>query len=83
MRSSGRGWTFAANVGRLQLHTFAYNLSNFLCTRATPELIKDWSLTSLKDLIKIGVKVVSHGRYVAFQMVEVAVHCKCSKGFCA
>jgi hypothetical protein len=28
----------------------------------------------LKDeLIKIGAKVVSHGRYVAFQMAEVAI----------
>ena len=35
---------------------------------------KDWSLTSLKEkLIKIGAKVVSHGRYVAFQMGEVAI----------
>ncbi len=41
---------------------------------ATPEPIKDWSLTSLKEkLIKIGAKVVSHGRYVAFQMAEVAI----------
>jgi hypothetical protein len=33
-----------------------------------------WSLTSLKEkLIKIGAKVVNHGRYVTFQMVEVAV----------
>ena len=33
-----------------------------------------WSLTSLKEkLIKIGAKVVSHGRYVAFQMAEVAI----------
>ena len=39
-----------------------------------PEPIKDWSLTSLKErLIKIGAKVVSHGRYVAFQMAEVAI----------
>jgi len=39
---------------------------------ATPEPIKDWSLTSLKErLIKIGV--VSHGRYVAFQMAEVII----------
>jgi hypothetical protein len=30
----------------------------------TLEPIKDWSLTSLKEkLIKIGAKVVSHGRY--------------------
>jgi hypothetical protein len=35
---------------------------------------KHWSLTSLKEkLIKIGAKVVSHGRYVAFQMAEVAI----------
>ena len=26
-----------------------------------------------EKLIKIGAKVVSHGRYVAFQMAEVAV----------
>ena len=40
----------------------------------TPEPIRDWSLTSLKEkLIKIGAKVVSHGRYVAFQMAEVAI----------
>ena len=65
--------TFAANAVRLQLHALAYNLGNFLRTLATPEPIKDWSLTSLKDkLIKIGAKVVSHGRYVIFQMAEVA-----------
>jgi len=57
--------TFAANAVRLQLHALAYNLDNFLRTLATPGAIKDWSLTSLKDkLIKIGAKVVSHGRYV-------------------
>jgi hypothetical protein len=33
-----------------------------------------WSLTSLSEkLIKIGAKVVSHGRYVTFQLAEVAV----------
>jgi hypothetical protein len=56
---------------RLQLHALAYNLGNFLRTLATPEPIKDWSLTTLKDrLIKIGAKVVSHGRYVIFQMAR-------------
>jgi hypothetical protein len=66
--------SFAANAVRLQLHTLAYNLGNFLRTLATPEPIKDWSLTSLKEkLIKIGAKVVSHARYVAFQLAEVAV----------
>lgn len=45
------------------------------CARlATPEPIKHWSLTSLKErLIKIGANLVSHGRYVAYQMAEVAV----------
>ena len=66
--------SFAANAVRLQLHALAYNLGNFLRTLATPEPIKDWSLTSLKEkLIKIGAKVVNHGRYVAFQMAEVAI----------
>jgi hypothetical protein len=66
--------SFAADAVRLQLHALAYNLGNFLRTLATPEPIKDWSLTSLKEkLIKIGAKVVSHGRYVAFQMAEVAI----------
>ena len=47
--------SFAANAVRLQLHALAYNLGDFLRTLATPEPIKDWSLTSLKEkLIKIG-----------------------------
>jgi Transposase DDE domain group 1 len=66
--------SFAANAVRLQLHALAYNLGNFLRTLATPESIKDWSLTSLKEkLIKIGAKVISHGRHVAFQMAEIAI----------
>ena len=41
-------------------------------TRTSP--CEDWSLTSLKEkLIKIGAKVVSSGRYIAFQMAEVAI----------
>ena len=63
-----------ANAVRLQLHALAYNLGNFLRTLATPEPIKDWSLSSLKEkLIKIGAKVISHGRSIAFQMAEVAI----------
>ena len=66
--------TFATNAVRLQLHALAYDLGNFLRTLATPEPIKEWSLTSLREkLIKVGAKLVSHGRYVAFQMAEVAV----------
>ena len=66
--------TFAANAVRLQLHALAYNLGNFLRTLALPEAIAHWSLTSLREkLIKIGAKLVRHGRYVAFQMAEVAI----------
>ena len=36
--------------------------------------MKHWSLTTLREkLIKIGAKVVTHSRYVIFQMAEVAV----------
>ena len=66
--------TFNANAVRLQLHALAYNLGNFLRTLATPEAIANWSLTSLREkLIKIGARVVSHGRYVTFQMAEIAI----------
>jgi hypothetical protein len=39
-----------------------------------PKAAEPWSLTSLREkLIKIDAKVVSHGRYVAFQLAEVSV----------
>ncbi len=47
---------------------------NFLKTLALPEAVEHWSLTTLREkLIKIGAKVVRHGRYVTFQLAEVAV----------
>ena len=59
---------------RLQLHALAYNLGNFLRTLALPDAVRHWSLTTLRDrLIKIGGKIVRHGRYVTFQMAEVAI----------
>ncbi len=43
-------------------------------TLALPEEVEHWSLTTLREkLVKIGAKVVSHGRYVTFQLAEVAV----------
>jgi len=43
-------------------------------TLAMPKTAELWSLTSLREkLIKIGAKVVSHGRYVTFQMAQVSV----------
>jgi hypothetical protein len=52
---SGVTWThpsrmqFAANAMRLQLHSQAYNLANFLQTPALPEEVKCWLLTTLRD----------------------------------
>ncbi len=65
---------FRDNAVRLQLHALAYNLANFMRTLALPEEVEHWSLTTLREkLVKIGAKVVSHGRYVTFQLAEVAV----------
>jgi hypothetical protein len=49
--SSGRGCR-AERPPRFQLHALAYNLGNFLRTLTTPEPIKDWSLTSLKEKLR-------------------------------
>ena len=66
--------SFAANPVRLQLHALAYNLGNFMRTLAMPKTAEPWSMTSLREkLIKIGAKIVNHGRYATFQMAEVAV----------
>ena len=65
---------FRNNEVRLQLHALAYNLGNFMRTLALTKEVEHWSLTTLREkLVKIGAKVVRHGRYVAFQMAEVAV----------
>jgi hypothetical protein len=41
---------------------------------ALPEEVEHWSLTTLREkLVKIGARVVRHGRYVVFQLAEVAV----------
>ena len=58
---------------RLQLHALAYNLANFLRTLALPQEVEHWSLTTLREkLVKIGARIVRHGRYVVFQLAEVA-----------
>ncbi len=65
---------FVDNQVRLQLFALAYNLGNFLRRLALPKSVKKWSLTTLREkLIKIGAKVISHSRYVIFQMAEVMV----------
>ena len=63
--------TGEADNGPLRLDFDRRLLLQFL---AMPKAAAPWSLTSLREkLIKIGAKVVSHGRYVTFQMAEVAV----------
>ncbi len=65
---------FRDNAVRLQVHALAYNLANFMRTLALPKEVEHWSLTTLREkLVKIGAKLVSHGRYVTFQLAEVAV----------
>jgi hypothetical protein len=65
---------FRHNAVRLQLHALAYNLANFLRTLALPEEVEQWSLTTLREkLVKIGARIVRHGRYVVCQLAEVAV----------
>ena len=55
-------------------YAFSFMPSPIMRTLAMPKTAEPWSLTSLREkLIKIGAKVVSHGRYVTFQMAEVAV----------
>jgi hypothetical protein len=64
---------FTANQVRLWLFVLAYNLGNFLRRLALPAKIKRWSLRSLLvKMIKIGAKLVDHGRYLTFQMAEVS-----------
>ena len=41
---------------------------------ALPRSIRIWNLTTLHEkLVKIGAKVVTHAKYVVFQLAEVAV----------
>ena len=62
------------NQVRLQLFAMAYNMGNFLRRLALPNQIKDWSLRTMREkLVKIGARVVSHARYVTFQMAELLV----------
>jgi hypothetical protein len=73
----------AANAVRLQLHVLAYNLGNLKRTLAMPKATETWSLTSLRQkLFKIGAKVVSHDRYVTFQMPRSRCRGRCLPKSC-
>jgi Transposase DDE domain group 1 len=65
---------FRHHAVRLQLYALAYNLANFMRTLALPEEVEHWSLTTLHEkLVKIDARIVRHGRYVVFQLAEVAM----------
>jgi len=50
---------------------------------ALPAKTKCWSFRSLLvNLIKIGAKLVEHGRYLSFQMAEVSVSGEIFAEFC-
>ena len=64
-------------AGRVRLAVVLDRSAESLCgfvALALPDAVEQWSLTTLREkLVKIGAKVVSHGRYVTFQLAEVAV----------
>lgn len=66
--------SFAASAVRLRHHALAYNPGDLARMPAKPQPIKERSPTNRKQRpIVIGAKVVSHGRYVAFQMAELSI----------
>ncbi len=41
---------------------------------AVSKEVEHWPLTTLREkMVKIGARVVSHGRYVTFQLAEAAI----------
>ena len=45
-----------------------------MLTLALPKEVEHWSLTTLREkLVKIGAKVIRHGRYITFQLAEGVV----------
>jgi hypothetical protein len=51
-----------------------WSLTRRACCRRRPPALGNFLRTTLREkLIKIGAKLLRHGRYVAFQMAEVAI----------
>jgi hypothetical protein len=65
---------FRHNAVRLQLHALAYNLANFMRTLALPERSSTGRLRRCaRSWSRSAPAFVRHGRYVVFQLAEVAV----------
>ena len=70
---------FRHNAVRLQLHALADHPANFMRTLAVPEEVEHWSLTTLREqLVKIGARIVRHGRYVVFSWRRLRCRGRCS-----
>ena len=55
-------------------YNLAYNLANVLRQVVLPKPVRHWSPTTLREkMVKIGAEVVTHAKYVIFQLAEVAV----------
>jgi hypothetical protein len=68
------GYEDVNNAVRLQLFALAYNLANFLRTLPFPMRRGiGRSRRPGRTSSKTGAKVVRHGRYLTFQLAEVAV----------
>ena len=51
----------------------ADNLANLMRTLALPDAVEQWTPSSLREkFVKIGAKIVRHGRYVRFRLAEAA-----------
>ncbi len=73
VQSWHRNVGFLALSGRCTV-TSLTTASSHKRTLALPQEVEHWSLTTLREtLAKIGAKVVCHGRYITFQLAEVAI----------
>ena len=61
-------------VGHCHCHLCRKHTGAAFATMLWYPEVERWSMTTLREkLMKIGAKVVRHGRYVTFQLAEVAV----------
>lgn len=65
---------FKHKAARLQLHALAHIFANCLYALALPKEDEHSSLTTLREkFVKIGARIMRHGRYAVLQLAEVAV----------
>jgi hypothetical protein len=64
---------FQDHAARLHRFAWAYHLANSRRPWALPRSSRNWNLTTLgAKLVKLGAQVVSHSKYIIFQLAEVA-----------